>query len=175
MLLILFIIKVLLPCLLVCKPLRNMLYLAWLLFNLIRNPRGNQDRGTSPFPDSFHFAKSRTNPKHHRDWKIQTTSTKYWSRPRLSFLYSITLNSNLKTLAATSLQQIHGTVNSSIELLLTVFPKQSVTQLGWISVLISSQPTIRSKTETPPQKSISYSTKTQYSKKFRINIILKSS
>ena len=48
-------------------------------------------KGTSPFPDSFHFAKPRTNPKHHRDWKIQTSSTKYWSRPRLSFLYSINL------------------------------------------------------------------------------------
>ena len=41
--------------------------LAGLLFNLIRNPRGYQYIGTSPFPDSFRFAKSRTNPKHHRD------------------------------------------------------------------------------------------------------------
>ena len=65
--------------------------LAGLLFNLIRNPRGYQNIGTSPFPDSFHFAESRTNPKHHRDWKIQTSSTKYWSRPRLSFLDSISL------------------------------------------------------------------------------------
>ena len=67
--------------------------------------------------------------------------------PFFFFILS-TWNSNLKILATTSLQQIHGTVNSSIELLLTVWPKQSVTQLEWISVLISSQPTIRSKTET---------------------------
>ena len=33
----------------------------------------------------------RTNPKHHLDWKVQTSSTKYWIRPRLSFLYSINL------------------------------------------------------------------------------------
>ena len=94
-LLIFFIINFLLLCLLVCKPLRNIIYLitpyAGLLFNLIRNPRGYQDIGTWPFPDSFHFAKSRTNPKRHQDWKIQTSSTKYWNRPRLSFLYSINL------------------------------------------------------------------------------------
>ena len=59
--------------------------LAGLLFSLIRNPRGYQDIGTSPFPDSFRFAKSRMNPKHHRDWKTQTSSTKYWSRPRVLF------------------------------------------------------------------------------------------
>ena len=40
---------------------------AGFLFNLIRNPRGYQYIGTSPFPDSFRFAKSHTNPKHHRD------------------------------------------------------------------------------------------------------------
>ena len=65
--------------------------LAGLLFSLIRNPCGYQDIGTSPFPDSFHFAKSHMNPKHHRDWKIQTSLTKYWSMPRLSFFYSINL------------------------------------------------------------------------------------
>ena len=59
-----------------------------------------------------------------------------------------TWNSNLKILATTGLQQIYRTVNSFIELLLTVCPKQSVTQLGWISVLISRQPVIRPKTET---------------------------
>ena len=31
------------------------------------------------------------NPRYHLDWKIQTSSTKYWSWPRLSFLYSINL------------------------------------------------------------------------------------
>ena len=97
---------------------------------------------------SFHFAKSRTNPKHHWDWKIQTSSTKYWSRPHLSFLYSINLELQSEKLATTGLQQIYGTVNSSVELLLTVCPKKSVTQVEWISVLISHQPTIRSKTET---------------------------
>ena len=53
------------------------------LFNLLRNPRGYQYIGTSPFQDSFRFAKSQTNLKHHRDWKTQTSSTKFWSRPRL--------------------------------------------------------------------------------------------
>ena len=46
----------------------------------------------------------------------------------LSFIPS-TWNSNQKILATTIFQQIYGTVNSSIELLLTVYPKQSVTQL----------------------------------------------
>ena len=138
--------------------------LARLLFNLIRNPCGYQDIGTSPFPDSFHYAKPRTNPKHHWDWKIQTSSTKYWSRPRFSFLYFINLELQSEIMAATSLQQIHGTVNSSIELLLTICPKHSVTKFGWIPVQISSQPMIRSKTETP-KKVFPISTKTHYSKK----------
>ena len=120
-----------------------------LLFNLIRNPCGYQDIGISPFPDLFHFAKPRTNPKHHLDWKIKTSSTKYGCRPRLSFLYSINLELQFEMLVTTSLQQIHRMVNSSIELPLTVCPKQSVTQLGWIFVLVLSQPTIHSKTETP--------------------------
>ena len=64
------------------------------LFNLIRNPRGYQYIGTSPFPDSFHFPKPRTNPKHHRDWKTQTSSTKFWSRPRL---FSFIPSSELQT------------------------------------------------------------------------------
>ena len=63
--------------------------LAGLLFNLIRNPRGYQDIGSSPFLYSFHFAKPHT--KYHRHWKIQASSTKYWSRPRFSFFYSINL------------------------------------------------------------------------------------
>ena len=74
-------IKFLFPCPLVCKPLRKHALPdqthAGFLFNLIRNPRGYQYIGTSPFPDSFRFTKSHTNPKHHRDWKIQTSSTKY--------------------------------------------------------------------------------------------------
>ena len=45
-----------------------------------------------------------------------------------------------------------------------VYPQQSVTQLGWTTVLISRQPMIRSKLK--PKKNIIYSTKTQYSKKF---------
>ena len=56
---------------------------AGFLFNLIRSPLGYQYIGTSSFPDPFHFTKSHTNPKHHRDWKTQTSSTKFWSRPRL--------------------------------------------------------------------------------------------
>ena len=62
---------------------------AGFLFNLIRNPRGYQYIGNSPFPDSFRFAKSHTNPKHYRDWKTRTSSTKYWSTPRLFYFYSI--------------------------------------------------------------------------------------
>ena len=85
-----FFIKFLFPWPLVCKPLRKHVLpdqtRAGFLFNLIRNPRGYQYIGTSPFPDSFHFDKSRTNPKYHRDWKTQTSSTKFWSRPRL-FIY----------------------------------------------------------------------------------------
>ena len=95
-----FFIKFLFPCPLVCKPLRKHALPdqthAGFLFNLIRNPRGYQYIGTSPFPDSFRFAKSHTNLKHHRDWKTRTSSTKYWSRPRLFLLLFHPRNSNLK-------------------------------------------------------------------------------
>ena len=67
---------------------------AGFLFNLIRNPRGYQYIGILPFPDPFHFAKSHTNPKHHCDWKTQTSSTKFWSRPRL---FSFIPSSELQT------------------------------------------------------------------------------
>ena len=97
------------------------------VFKLIRNPRGYQYIGTSPFPDSFRFAKSRSNPKHHRDWKTQTSSTKYWSRPRL---YSILGPLIWNNYFFWRLQNKNK-------------KKTSVTWLGWISVLISRQPTIR--------------------------------
>ena len=67
---------------------------AGFLFNLIRNPRGYQYIGTSPFPDSFRFAKSHTNPKYHRDWKTQISSRKFWSRPRF---FSFIPSSELQT------------------------------------------------------------------------------
>ena len=74
-------------------------------------------------------------------------------------------NSNLK------IEQLHGPANSSIELVsLPSTQQQSANPLGWMSVLLSRQPMIFSKTETPKKK-ISYSTKTQIPKKFRINII----
>ena len=114
---------------------------AGFLFNLIRDPRGYQYIGISPFPDSFRFAESHTNPKHHRDRKTQTSSTKYWSRPRL---YSVLGTPMWKIVATIGLQQLHGQANSSIELpSLPSTQQQSVTLLGWISVLILRQPTIR--------------------------------
>ena len=140
-----FIIKFLFRCPLVCKPLRKHALPdqthAGFLFNLIRNPRGYQYIGISPFPDSFHFAKSRTNPKYHRDWKTQTSSTKYWSRPRR---YPILGTPMWKIVATIGLQQLHGPANSSIELLsLPSTQQQSITSLGWMSVLFSCQPPIR--------------------------------
>ena len=114
------------------------------LFNLIRNPRGYQYIGTSPFPDSFRFAKSHTNPKHDRDWKTRTSSTKYWCRTRLfSFIPSSELQTK-KNRSHIGPQQLHGPANSSIELL--SFPstqQQSVNSLGWMSVLLLRQPPIR--------------------------------
>ena len=99
-----FFIKFQFPCSLVCKPLRKHALpdqtRAGFLFNLIRNPRGYQYIDISPFPDSFRFAKSYTNPKHHRDWKTQTSSTKYCSRPRLFFLLFHSRNSKLKNRTA---------------------------------------------------------------------------
>ena len=99
---------------------------AGFLFNFIRNPRGYQYIGTSPFPDLFRFAKSHTNPKHHRDWKTQTSSTKYWSRPRhFSFIPSLELQIGP--------QQLHGSANSSIELLSLPSTKQQ-SETNWMNV-----------------------------------------
>ena len=172
-----FFIKFLFPCPLVCKPLRKHALPdqthAGFLFNLIRNPHGYQYIGTSPFPDLFHFAKSHTNPKHHRDWKTQTSSTKYWSRPRLFFFfYSILGTPNLKKNRSLHRPlQLHGPANSLIELLpLPSTQQQSVTPLGWMSVLISRQPPI-CQNRNPPQN-ISYSTKTPNSKKKILESIL---
>ena len=108
-----FFFKFLIPCPLVCKPLRKHALpdqtRAGFLFNLIRNPRGYQYIGTSPFPDSFHFAKSHTNPKHHRDWKTQIASTKFWSRPRLfSFIPSSELQTKKKLEASIGLCNFMG-------------------------------------------------------------------
>ena len=171
-----FLIKFLFPCPLVCKPLRKHALPdqthAGFLFSLIGNPRGYQYIGTSPFPDSFHFAKSRTNPKHHRDWKTQTSSTKYWSRPRLFFFFIPSSELQTKNIEASiGPQQLHGPANSSIELLsLPSTQPQSVNWHGWMSVLFWRQPPIP--LNRNPPKNISYSTKTLNLKKnFRINLI----
>ena len=162
MLLIFFIIKFLSPCLLVCNPWRHAFpdhTLAELLFNLIRNPHGYQ----------VHFALLNhawiqniiwTERFRHHPQNIGAGHT------FLSFIPS-TWNSNLKILDTTDLQQIHGTVKSSIELLLTVWPKQSVTQLGWISVLISCQPQLKNRNL---KKHFLFHENPIFQNKFRINI-----
>ena len=141
---------------------------AGFLFNLIRNPCGYQYIGISPFPDPFHFAKSHTNLKHHRDWKTQTLSTKFWSRPRLfSFIPSSELQTKKKR-SQIDPQQLHGSANSSIELLSTTICKSP-----WMNVC----PTLTSahdflKNRTPPKKIFPIPRKPQILKKyFRINII----
>ena len=156
-----FFIKFLFPCTLVCKPLRKHVLpdqtRAGFLFNLIWNPRGYQYIGTSPFPDSFHFAKSHTNPKHHRDWKSQTLSTKFWSRPRL---FSFIPSSELQT---EKIEQLHGPANSSIELL-SLPSTQQQSETNWMNDCpILASATDSSKQNPPPN--ICYSTKTLNSKK----------
>ena len=131
----------------------------WVSFQFNQEPLWLPIYGTSPFPDSFHFSKSRTNPKHHRDWKTQTSSTKYWSWSRLFFLLFHPRNSKLKK------------KNSSLHRPLQLYEpaNSSITPLGWMSVLISRQPPI---SQNRPPQNITYSTKTPNSKKiFRINII----
>ena len=132
---------------------------AGFLFNLIRKPRGYQYIGTSSFPDPFHFTKSHTNPKHHRDWKTQTSSTKYWSRPRL---FSFIPSSELQT---KKIEQLHRPANSSIELFSLPSTHQQ-SETNWMNVC----PTFTSahdflKNRNSEKKKISYSTKTQILKK----------
>ena len=154
------------------SPWGNMFYLIkpapGFFFNFIRNPRGYQYIGTSPFSDSFRFAKSHTNPKHHRDWKTQTSSTKYWSRPRR---YSILGTPILKIVATIGLQQLHGPAKSSIELLsLSSTQQQSVTRVGWKSVLFSVSH--RSSKQKPKKIYFLFHENPNSKKKtFRINII----
>ena len=125
-----FFIKFLFPCTLVYKPQRKHVLpdqtRAGFLFNLIRNPRGYQYISISPFPDPFHFAKSHTNPKHHRDWKTQTLSTKFWSRPRL---FSFIPFSELQTKNRTA----SWPANSSIELLSLPSTHQQ-SETNWMNV-----------------------------------------
>ena len=164
-----FFIKFLFPCTLICKPLRKHVLpdqtRSGFLFNLIRNTRGYQYIGTSSFPDSFHFAKSHTNPKHHRDWKTQTSSTKFWSRPRL---FSFIPSSELQT---KKIEQLHGPANSSIELLSLPSTHQQ-SETNWMNVcptFTSAHDFLKNKN---PEKNIFYTTKTPNSKKkIRINII----
>ena len=112
------------------------------LFNLIRNPRGYQYIGTSPFPDSFHFAKSRTNPKHHRDRKTQTSSPKFWSRPRLfSFIPSSELQTKNRSHHWPSTASWAGEFFDRIAFF-AVYQTTIFNQF-------SRQPPILSKTETP--------------------------
>ena len=148
--------------------------LAGLLFNLIRNPRGYQNISTSPFLDSFHFAKPRTNPKHHRDWKIQTSSTKYCSRPRLSFFYSI----SLELLSENSGYHRTSTNPWDGEFLYRITSYRmfkTICNTTWMNLCPNLESAHDSLKNRNLKKSFSYSTKTQYSKKFRISIILKSS
>ena len=134
---------------LVCKPLGNHVLpdqtRAGFLFNLIRNPRDYQYIGTSPFPDSFHFAKSHTNPKHHRDWKTQTLSTKFWSRPPL---FSFIPFSELQT---KKIEQLHGPANSSIELLSLPSTHQQ-SETNWMNVCPILASATDSSKQKPPQK-----------------------
>ena len=134
------------------------------LFNLIRNPRGYQYIGTSPFPDSFHFDKSRTNPKHHRDWKTQTSSTKFWSRPRLfSFIPSSELQTKNRSHHWLSTASWAGEFFDRIAFF-AVYPTTIFNQLD--ECLSCSRVSHRfSQKQNPPKKNISYSTKTPNSKK----------
>ena len=117
------IIKFLLPCLLICKPLRDMLYLitpspgcfsvqsGTLVATKISAPRLFQIRFTSPNHARIQNIIETERFRHHP----QNIGV---GQAFLSFIPS-TWNSNLKILATTGLQQIHETVNSSIELLLS--------------------------------------------------------
>ena len=121
------------------------------LFNSIRNPRGYQYIGISPFPDSFHFAKSRTNPKHHRDWKTQTSSIKFWSRPRLfSFIPSSELQTKNRSHHWPSTASWAGEFFDRIAFF-AVYPQQSET--NWMNVCpILSSATDFLKNRTPKKK-----------------------
>ena len=131
---------------------------AGFLFNLIRNPRGYQYIGTSPFPDSFRFAKSHTNPKHHRDWKTQTSSTKYWSWPRLfSFIPSLELLSKNRSHHRPSTASWAGEFFDRIAFF-AVYPI-TICNSTWMTVC----PNLASATDSSKQNS--YSTKTQILKK----------
>ena len=141
---------------------------AGFLFNLIRNPLCYQYIGISPFPDPFHFNKSHTNPKHHRNWKTQTLSTKFWSRPRLfSFIPSSDLQTKKKR-SHIGPQQLHGSANSSIELLSTTICKS--TWMNVCPILTSAHDFLKNR--NPPPKICPILRKPQILKKFfRINII----
>ena len=159
--LLIFFIKFLFPCPLVCKPLRKHTLpdqtRAGFLFNLIRNPCGYQYVGTSPFPDSFRFAKSHTNPKHHRDWKTQTSSTKYWSRLRhFSFIPSLELQSNRTASWA-------GEFFDRIAFF--VVNPTTICKSIWMNVCPTLTSALDFLKNRNTKKSISYSTKTPNSKK----------
>ena len=129
-------------------------------FQFNQEPCGYQDIGTSPFPDSFHFVKSGTNPKHPLDWKIQT-STKYWSKPLLSFRYSITL----KLQSENTGHHKPSTNPWDGEFLYRItsyrMPK-TICNTTWMNLCPNLESAHDSLKNRNPQKSISYSTKTQY-------------
>ena len=163
-----FSIKFLFPYPLVCKPLRKQALpdqtRAGFLFNLIRNPLGYQYIGSSSFPDPFHFTKSHTNPKYHRDWKTQTSSTKFWSRLRLFLLFH-SRNSKLKNRTASWAGEFFDRIA-----FFAAYPSTIWNQLD--ECLSYSRVSHGfSQKQKLPQKYF-YSTKTPNSKKkFRINII----
>ena len=97
---------------------------AGFLFNLIRNPRGYQYIGTSPLPDSFHFA-------HHTRIQNINVTERHRHHPQnfgvghAFFLLFHPRNSKLKKIRSQiGPQQLHGSANSSIELLSTTIFNQ---------------------------------------------------
>ena len=167
-----FFIKFLFPCTLVCKPLRKHVLpdqtRAGFLFNLIRNPCGYQYIGTSPFPDSFHFAKSHT---------IQNiiVTERHRHHPQnfgvghAFFLLFHPRNSKLKNRTASWAGEFLDRIA-----FFAVYPSTIRNQLDeCLSYSHVSHDFLKNR--TPPQKNVSYSTKTPNSKKkkkfFRINII----
>ena len=121
--------------------------------------------GTLPFPDLFRFAKSHTNPKHHRDWKTQTSSPKF-GVGHAFFLLFHPRYSNLKNRSLHRPSTVSWAGEFFDRIAFFAVYRTTICKYTWMNVY----PTIFSKTEPPPN--ISYSTKTQTLKKtFRINII----
>ena len=163
MFLIFFIINFLLPCLLVCKP--------WVTCFTWSRPRQvafqfNQE--PSWLLRYRHLTFSRFVSLRQIPHESKTSSGLKDPRRHpqhigaghafLSFIPSI-WNSNLKILATTNLQQIHGMVNSSIELPLIVYPK-TIRNTTWMNLCPNLESAHDSLENRNLKKSIFYSTKT---------------